>query len=126
MKHEDEILILKRSKRVNTRRVGWGVVAGYLDELKPLVEKALEEVKEETGISKGEISNIQRGDVFEFDRKGVRFVSFPLLMELKGKPEVELSLEHTEYKWINLQAAGEYLPLNAIKEFRNVFPDIDE
>lgn len=126
LKHEDEILILKRSEKVNTRRRGWGVVAGYLDELKPVVEKALEEVREETGISEEEISNIQKGDVFEFDRKGIRFVSFPFLMELKRKPKVELSWEHTEYKWINLQAAGEYLPLNAIKEFRNVFPNIDE
>ena len=40
-KFNDEILLLKRSDKVWTYKNRWNVVAGYLDEIKPLKEKAL-------------------------------------------------------------------------------------
>lgn len=46
-----KILLLKRSNSVSTYKCKWNTVAGYIDEPKPLQEKILEEVLEETGIT---------------------------------------------------------------------------
>lgn len=123
LRYEDEILLLKRSEKVNTRKGGWGVVAGYLDELEPVIQKALKEVREETGITEKEISSIYEGKVYDFEHDGVRFFSHPVLMNLKKKPYVQLSWEHTDYKWTNIENVKEYLPSNAIEELRAVISD---
>ncbi len=116
LKYNEEILLLKRSDKVTHRKNSWGVVAGYLDELKTLVKKALEEVSEETGITKDKISSIIIGEVYRFQKEETTFVSHPILMELKTKPRIELSWEHTKYKWVKIGKAGEYLPKYALEE----------
>ena len=50
VRYNDEILLLKRSDKVWTYKGKWNVVAGYLDEIKPLREKALEELREKPKI----------------------------------------------------------------------------
>ncbi len=118
LKYEDEILLLKRSDKVTHRKNRWGVVAGYLDELKPVVKKALEEVNEETGVEKNQISSIIVGNVYKFKKEETTFISHPILMELENKPSVELSWEHTEYKWVKKEKAQDYLPKYAIEELK--------
>lgn len=100
--YNKKLLLLKRSTRVGNYRGRWNVVAGYLDELKPLEEKALEELKEETGISEDQINKITPLPCFKIDDKEIDkiFHCFPVLVELKNKPEVKLDWEHTEYRWI--------------------------
>ncbi len=116
LKHEEEILLLKRSDKVTNRKNSWGVVAGYLDELKPLVKKALEEVREETGITKDQISSIIIGNVYRFKKKETTFISHPILMKLETKPQVELSWEHTDYEWVKKDKVEDYLPKYALEE----------
>jgi 8-oxo-dGTP diphosphatase len=52
----------------------------------------LEEIKEELGIDKKNVSTIHFGKPYEF--------AHPVLLELKNKPEIKLDWEHTEYRWI--------------------------
>jgi isopentenyldiphosphate isomerase len=75
LKDKDKILLLKRSDKVRTYKGKWNTVAGYLDEPKTIREKALEKHK--------------------------TWITCPVLIELKNKPEIKLDWEHTEYKWIN-------------------------
>ena len=58
IKYKDKILLLKRSDKVRTYQGKWNTVAGYLDELKSTQEKAIEEIKEELGVEKNDISSI--------------------------------------------------------------------
>ena len=118
LRFEDEILLLKRSEEVKHRENKWGIVAGFLDELKPLIKKSYEEVEEETGIKKDMISSIEIGDPYKFDREETIFISHPILMDLKTKPEIEISWEHTDYKWVKIDEATEYLPGYAKKELK--------
>ncbi len=120
LRHEDEILLLKRSEEVKHRKNKWGVVAGFLDELKPLIEKSFEEVKEETGVEKDLISSIEIGETYKFDREETTFISHPILMKLETKPEIKISWEHTEYKWVKIGEAEEYLPEYAKKELKTL------
>jgi len=102
VKYKDKILLLKRSNKVRTYRRKWCPVAGYLDELKPIRKKALEEVQEELGIPENSISSIHIGKPYEFAdaELGITWIDHPAILELKNKPDIELDWEHTEYRWI--------------------------
>jgi len=102
IRHKNRILLLKRSEKVLTYKGKWNMVAGYLDELKPIREKIEEEIREELGITENIIHLIKMGEAYEFrDNKiGKTWIIFPVLAEFKNEPEVKLDWEHTEYKWI--------------------------
>ena len=109
-KFNDEILLLKRSNKVWTYKGKWNVVAGYLDEIMPLKEKALKELYEETKIIKEKVKKISIAEPFEFHDKdiGITFVVHPALIELKEKPKIKLDFEHTEARWVNKVDLGKY------------------
>jgi len=123
LRYQDEVLLLKRSEDVKHRKNQWGVVAGFLDELKPLLEKSFEEVKEETGVEKDLISSIEVGETYICDHGDTSFISHPMLMDLKTKPEIETSWEHTEFKWVKIDEASKYLPRYASKELEMLISD---
>lgn len=102
VKFGDKILLLKRSHKVWTYRGKWQVVAGYLDEVVPLKEKILEELREEIGVLEDNIKKIEYGKMFEFHDKdiGKTWIVNPVLVELREKPKIKIDFEHTEYRWI--------------------------
>lgn len=103
VKYKDKILLLKRSDEVRVYQGKWFTVAGYLDELKPLDEKVIEELQEEIGIGKSNISSIHIGKPYKFTDTNVNktWIAHPVLVTLKDKPRtIKLDWEHTEYKWI--------------------------
>ena len=87
----DEILLLKRSDRVGEGKGKWCAVTGYLDEFKSAREKALEELEEEVGISRGVIERVRVGRVFKLERRERVLFIYPVLVELKEKPEIRLN-----------------------------------
>ncbi len=103
VRFEDKILLLKRSKRVHTYQGKWHTVAGYIDEPKPIRQKALEELEEELSIPSKDVSRFTAGEPYEFFDEGAKksWIVHPVLVELKKKPEVRLDWEHTEFKWIS-------------------------
>jgi isopentenyldiphosphate isomerase len=107
VKYGDEILLLKRSDKVRTYKGLWGMVAGYLDEAKPVMQKALEEIKEELGIilNEQDILSVKIADPFEFKDNAANktWLTCNILIELKKKPKIKLDWEHTEYKWVKLE-----------------------
>ena len=124
IKYGDKILLLKRSDKVRTYQRKWNAVAGYLDELRPIREKILEEVKEELGISEDNISQIRIGKPYQFtDTKANKtWIVHPVLTELKNKPEIKLDWEHTEYKWIKPEELKEFETVpNLDKSLENTF-----
>lgn len=118
VKCKDKILLLKRSDKVRTYRGLWNTVAGYLDEFKPLEEKAREELQEELGITVKMIKQIKLGEPYEFNDKniGKTWIIFPVLVELEKEPMIKLDREHTEYKWI---------VLDDLKKF-DIVPNLEE
>ncbi len=122
LKHGEEILILKRSEKVDACPQKWGLVSGYLDELEPIIKMGLKEIKEETGIEKDKILSIEKKGRYEWQSKkeNKEYTSFLLLAELKEKPEIELSWEHEKYKWVKLKQAEKYLSPNFIEEMKIV------
>jgi 8-oxo-dGTP pyrophosphatase MutT (NUDIX family) len=103
IKYKNEILLLKRSDKVRTYQGKWNTVAGYLDGIKPIQEKALEEIQEETKINQENILSIQIRKFYEFNDREINktWIIVPVLAELKNKCEIKLDWEHLEYKWID-------------------------
>ena len=124
VKFKDKILILKRSDKVWTYKGKWNSVAGYMDEFKPLRQKALEELNEELGISKEQISNLKLGKPFEFFDEKIKkkWIVHPVLSELKQKPEIKLDFEHTDFKWISPEEIKNYdVVPNLLQSMRQFF-----
>lgn len=101
-KYKNEILLMKRSEKVREHRGKWDVVAGYIDEIKPIREKVLKEIKEETGMEEDNILSMHIGEGYKSVEEKINKTWFvlPVLVELKSKPEIKLDWEHTECKWI--------------------------
>ncbi len=102
VKHKDKILLLKRSDKVYAYCGKWSTIAGYLDELKPICEKVLEELKEEIGIKRNALLSVDIGKPYKFTDTNINKIWFryPVIVKLKTKPKIELDYEHTDYKWI--------------------------
>jgi isopentenyldiphosphate isomerase len=102
VKYKEKILLLKRSDKVRVYQGKWNTVAGYLDELRPIREKVLEEIKEELEIEKDNVLSIIFGEPYQFTDKEVNktWIVHSVLVELKEKPNIKLNWEHTDYKWI--------------------------
>ena len=110
VRFEDEILLLKRSERVRTHKGIWHTVAGYIDEPKPIRQKALEELEEELDIHSEVVSGFTAGEPYEFFDEGAKksWIVHPVLVELKNKPVMTLDWEHTEFKWISPNEVSGY------------------
>ncbi len=118
IKYKNEILLLKRSDKVRTYQGKWNVVAGYLDEVKPIQEKALEEIQEETKISKENILSIQIRESYKFIDSEINktWIIVPVLCKLKNKCEIKLDWEHLEYKWIDPKELKNFDIVSNLKE----------
>ena len=124
VKYEDEILLLKRSDKVRVYQGKWNAVAGYLDELKPINEKVLEEIKEELGIVRYSVLLFRIGKSYKFTDFEVNktWIVFPILVELKYKPDIKLDWEHTEYRWIKPEELREFNVVSDLdKSWENIF-----
>lgn len=124
VKYKDKILLMKRSNKVRTYKGKWNTVAGYLDEVKPIEEKAFEEIREELGVAKDNILSLHIGELCEFADSEINkhWIICPVLVKLKNEPEIRLDWEHTEYKWIKPEELKEFdIVSNLDKSLENAF-----
>ena len=110
VKFGDEILILKRSDEVLNYKSQWNSIGGFMDEDKPVHEKVFDELKEEIGVDKNVISKITVRDPWRLLDPSINktWIIFPVLVELREKPEIKLDWEHTDYKWIKPDDITDY------------------
>ena len=90
----------------------------HLDDFTPLREKALEELYEETGISKESVSEVMVAEPYESSDAELQKTWFvhPVLVELGREPEVRLDWEHTEYRWIDPAEITNYETFSELPE----------
>lgn len=108
--HNGQILLLKRSEKVLEYKSKWNVVGGYLDEIKPIKKKALEELSEELGIVEDDIADIRIGECILTRDESISITWYivPVRVILKRRPEIKLDFEHTDYRWINPEDIFDY------------------
>lgn len=115
---ESRVLLLKRSEQVLAYKGMWNCLGGFLDEVKPVEEKMLEELWEELSVARDQVVSLELGEVREIvDRQiGRTWMLVPGLALLKSKPEVVLDFEHTDFAWVKPAEVGNY----------NIVPGLDK
>ena len=110
LRYKDKILLLKRSKKVLAYKRKWSVVAGFLDEIKPIQEKTLEEIQEELGMNEDDILKIHIGEPYEFQDTEINrtWIRCPVLVDLKMESLPRLDWEHDEYKWVKREQLKDF------------------
>jgi len=114
----NEILILLRSERVSTYRGKWGGISGAIDDGRTADEQALQEIEEETGLSKQDIELINKGEPLVFDDEilPVTKVVYPYLYHVRDKSRVRIDWEHKDMRWIRPVDMENYDTMPRLKE----------
>ena len=113
LKHNDKILILKRSDKVKTMKGLWAGVSGIIENNEPPIERAKIEIFEELGIDQQYIKLIKSAKELTIESpqyEGHQWVIFPFLFATE-KSEIKLNWENSEFRWISV---------NQLKEFHTV------
>ncbi|HRP36891.1 MAG TPA: NUDIX domain-containing protein [Candidatus Dojkabacteria bacterium] len=103
---EGEILIVKRDKEliyVNK----WDVPGGKLDNDETLFEALNREIKEEVGLKLDKIICTLSSSKFK-GKLGNDLIVYRNIYLCSAKGKVELSAEHSEYKWVKPEDSSNY------------------
>lgn len=111
-----EILILRRSGEVGSYRGRWAGVSGYIESSAD--EQALTEIEEETGLGRGEVKLIKKGEplAVEDEGLGIRWVVHPYLFRIKDRDKIRIDWEHKEARWIKPEDIEHYQTVPKLKE----------
>lgn len=100
--YSNNILFLKYSQAKNESNIGkWTIVSGKNEESENEIQCALRELKEETGIEAQEKDLIPVGTYYY--KGNVNRKVYDFLLKVLNKPNIRLSSEHSEYKWVNIK-----------------------
>lgn len=111
-----EILILRRSGEVGSYRGRWAGVSGYIESSAD--EQALTEIEEETGLGRGDVELIKKGEplAVEDEGLGIRWVVHPYLFRIKDRDKIRIDWEHKEARWIKPEDIEHYKTVPKLKE----------
>lgn len=106
LKYGDKILLVKRSAKLNFYPGYWNGVSGFLDDQRSLEEKVRDEINEELGITRDQITSITAGQIFHVEAPELKktWIVHPILVAVKTD-QVKLDWEAQEYQWISLAEA---------------------
>jgi ADP-ribose pyrophosphatase YjhB (NUDIX family) len=112
-----KVLVLKRSSKVSTYKGHWAGVSGYLESEDPL-KQAYEEMSEELGLGKEDVSLVKGGEPLEvFDPAGERaWRVHPFLFAAHKPDKITLDWENVEMRWILPEEIVQLQTVPALKE----------
>jgi 8-oxo-dGTP pyrophosphatase MutT (NUDIX family) len=99
LKKEDFILLLRRSMQVSFYRGKWAAISGSVESDETVLDTALREIKEETGISPSEVRILGMGNVFKIPYTEFDWIVHPILFNSLTF-DVELNWENDEASWL--------------------------
>ncbi len=111
-----EMLILRRSGEVGSYRGSWAGVSGYIESTAD--EQALTEIEEETGLGRGEVELLKKGELLDVVDEGLetRWVVHPYLFRIKDRDKIRIDWEHKEARWIKPEDIVNYQTVPKLKE----------
>ena len=119
IKHQEKILLLKRSDRVKTMKNVWSGVSGIIenDDESPL-SRAKIEIFEEVGLVEKKIELLKSNEQIKIDSqqyKNHTWNIFPFLFQVET-PEIKLNWENSEFVWIDPNDIVNYKTVPALKK----------
>lgn len=100
--HNNQILLVRRSKKLRFYPDYWHCIAGFMDDEKDALEKVKEELWEETGVENDSIVRIELvKKVEKYDTRHQRtWIIHFVFMEI-NTDTVRLNWEASEYQWVS-------------------------
>lgn len=104
LRHNDHILLLKRSDKSTTYQGQWGGVSGFLEEEGPLMQ-ACQEINEETGLDGEQYTLVCHGDVLEVPAPELNtcWVVHPFLFDIADPQLITLDEENDSLQWVKAE-----------------------
>ena len=118
LKHNDKILILKRSDKVKTMKGLWAGVSGIIENNEIPINRAKIEIFEEVGITEDHIKLVKSNNELTIESpqyKNHQWVIYPFLFQT-DMSDIKLNWENSEFRWIHV---------NELKEF-NTVPSLEK
>lgn len=117
LKFGNDILILRRSENVSTYKWRWGGISGFIEEGEKPIERAVKEIKEETGLEEGDFELLKEGKAFSFkdEEVWIKWIVHPFLFKAKTK-KIKIEKEHFEFKWIKPVEISKYFTVPKLGE----------
>lgn len=104
-----EQLILKRNGNTNPYPNLWQVVTGRIEKFETPIETAIREVFEETGLVPNKLWNLPfLASFYNYRSNEINF-SPVFVFEVYENSKINLSQEHSEYKWIQLDEISNFV-----------------
>lgn len=97
IRYQDEYLFLRRANYMKLYPGKWALVGGHIDNGESPESSIVREIEEETGIKIG--SQMMQSKDYKYSDGDVTKVFFVNLTE---KPEIKISREHAQYKWMTI------------------------
>ncbi|MDH3689873.1 MAG: NUDIX domain-containing protein [Gammaproteobacteria bacterium] len=116
LRHEGEILLVRRSQDVGTYKGRWSAISGYLEHA-PL-EQAHIEIVEETGLSKDDVELVSVGKALYVsdEKQGIRWTIYPFLFDIKQPERIRLDWENQEMRWVLPDEIDQYPTVPALAQ----------
>ena len=118
IKHNDQILILKRSQKVRSMKGLWSGVSGIIENNENPIDRAKIEIFEEVGIKEKEIRLVKKLEKMKIQSqqyKNHEWEIFPFLFETKND-NIKLNWENSEFEWIQPKELKNYQTVPSLEK----------
>ena len=110
LRHNEKILILKRSDKVKTMKGLWSGVSGIIENDESPLKRAKIEIFEELGIVEENISLVKMVKELKVNSpqyKNHEWEIFPFMFET-DRPTIRLNWENSEFRWIKINELNKF------------------
>ena len=110
IRHNNKLLILKRSNKVKTMKELWSGISGIIEKNEVPLKRAKIEIFEEAGIIEDEIKLIKAAEEMRINSpqyKNHEWEIFPFLFEATN-PTINLNWENSDFRWIHAEELENY------------------
>lgn len=97
----DEVLLARRSERVRTYRGAWAAISGYVEAGISPIEQAYQELAEETGFQRADVTLLREGEPLAFRDESIAqdWVVHPFLFLALRPDAAQRDWEAREFAW---------------------------
>tara|TARA_B100000929_G_scaffold93444_1_gene73360 strand:- start:9160 stop:9564 length:405 start_codon:yes stop_codon:yes gene_type:complete len=110
LKHNNKILILKRSQKVKSMKGLWAGISGIIENNELPINRARIEIFEEVGIKQEYITLIKSSDEITVESPQYanhQWIIFSFFFKTDTN-DIKLNWENSEFRWINIQELKEF------------------
>jgi|TARA_B110000014_G_scaffold262703_1_gene257308 8-oxo-dGTP pyrophosphatase MutT (NUDIX family) len=110
LKHNNKILILKRSQKVKSMKELWAGISGIIENNELPINRAKIEIFEEVGIKQEYITLIKSSNEITVESPQYanhQWIIFPFFFKTDTN-DIKLNWENSEFRWIDIQELKEF------------------